>query len=258
MSERLAQGLCLRTLDRLTSRSKVVEVEGEGGGYFRPYVNERSGQPVGELRIWIGDGPVKKIVYAGIKATVPGVIDLDSHMIYAFTEPGSPVPHFTLDSVERKDLDTHAFHLDFTPKVDLGTHIKYTDEVYEPVLEAWKQVKNLTGISEAELLPRQRSIMSPYMCAYRATPDAYRQLDDPVNVYLDHWFNMVENGLSAATVAEVSDTDIADRDAKNRGLIFNAEVDPVWHHIIPLIGAENSELNRVNLEKNELITEVSV
>jgi hypothetical protein len=252
MGERLAQGLCLRTLDRLTSRSKVSEVQGADGGPFLPFVNSRSGQSVGELRIWLGDGAVKKVVYAGIQATVPGVIDLDSHMIFAFTAPDSAVPHFTLDSVERLDLDTHAFHLDFIPRVDIGTHMKYIDEVYEPILSHYKIVRAMEGISEAELDPRQRAIMSPYMCAYRATPTAYSNLDEHVNAYLDQWFNLCENGLSDDVLAEVSDTDLPDRDAKNRGLIFNADVDPVSNNIIPLVGAEASELNRINLEKNEL------
>ena len=93
-AERLAQGLCLRAVDRLVSSTGVTEVLGEDGGPFRVLVNQHSGQPTGELRIWTGDGVVAKVVYAGIWAHVPGVITLDSHMVFALTAEDSPAPHF--------------------------------------------------------------------------------------------------------------------------------------------------------------------
>ena len=121
--ERLALDLCMRTVEQVVERSKLTEVMGADGGAFAILTNERTGGEVGELRIWQGDGVIRKAVYAGIWAHVPGVITLDSHMVFVFTDTDSGVPHFTLDSVERGDLDTHAFHLDLIPRVDLATHL---------------------------------------------------------------------------------------------------------------------------------------
>lgn len=254
--ERLALDLCLGTVEKLVGRAGMTEVHGADGGPLRVLTNERSGANVGELRVWEGTGFVRKAVYAGIWAHVPGVITLDSHMVFAFTAPDSAVPHFTLDSVERGDLDTHAFHLDLIPRVDLGSHLSYIDSVYEPLLDSFNAGKSIEGLSEAEIGPRQRAIMSPYMLAYRATPEAYRKLDEYVGAYLDQFFALGEQGLPADAAAAVADTDLPGRDATNRSYIFSPAVDPVWHHIIPLVGAENSEMIRSNLEFNELITQV--
>lgn len=254
--ERLALDLCMRTVQQVVERSKLTEVSGADGGPFAVLTNERTGGEVGELRIWEGTGVIRKAVYAGIWAHVPGVITLDSHMVFVFTAPDSAVPHFTLDSVERGDLDTHAFHLDLIPRVDLATHLPYIDEVFEPILPAFEAGKSIDGLSQAEIGPRQRALMSPYMLAYRATPEAYRQLDDYVNAYYEQFLSLSEKGLSEATTAAIADTDLAVRDAGNRALIFNAEVDRVWDHIVPLVGRSNSELIRRNLEFNELTTEV--
>ncbi len=256
--ERLALDLCLGTISKLVDRAGMTEVHGPDGGSLRVLTNERSGDTVGELRVWEGSGFVRKAVYAGIWAHVPGVITLDSHMVFAFTDPDGAVPHFTLDSVERGDLDTHAFHLDLIPRADLGSHLTYIDEVYEPLLEAHNAGKAIDGLSEAEIGPRQRAIMSPYMLAYRATPEAYRKLDEYVEAYLEQFFKLGEGGMSAPTLEALSDTDLPRRDAINRSYIFSPAVDPVWHHIIPLVGATNSEMIRRNLEFNELTTEVDV
>ncbi len=255
--ERLALDLCVSTVESVVERGKLTEVLGADGGPFRILTNARSGAEVGELRIWEGTGAIRKAVYAGIWADVPGVIQLDSHMVFVFADPDNAVPHFTLDSVERGDLDTHAFHLDLIPRVDMGTHLAYIDEVYEPILPAYDAGKSIDGLSAAEIGPRQRSIMSPYMLAYRATPEAYRQLDEYVTAYVDQFFTLAEKGLSEETTTQIADTDLARRDHENRALIFNPEVDRVWEHIVPLVGRENSELIRRNLAGNDLVTEIS-
>ncbi len=48
-------------------------------------------------------------------------INLDSHMLYAYTPPASAVPHFTLDSICHGD--GFAFHLDLPPRVDPGASL---------------------------------------------------------------------------------------------------------------------------------------
>ena len=252
---RLAHALCLSTVDQFAERAAMAEVTGPDG-VFRTLTNARSGEPTGELRIWTGEGFIKKMVYAGVWANVPGVIELDSHMLYAFTDAGSPVPHFTLDSVQRMDLDTHAFHLDLTPKVDLGSHLEYIDEVFQPLMPTFDACNAIEGMSPAEITPRQRAIMSAWMLVGRATAEAYRQLDPIVQVYADRFFDLGENGLSAETLATVADTDLVRRDGINRSYIFSREVDPVWNQITPLLGMENCEAIRQNLLTNDVVTEV--
>ena len=58
-------------------------------------------------------------------------IQLDSHMMFAFTPSDSAVPHFTLDSVRAGDH--HAFHLDLIPRLDLGAHLAYMDACFTPL-----------------------------------------------------------------------------------------------------------------------------
>lgn len=254
-AERLAQRLCLNTVDHFAQRANLTEVKGPDG-FFRTLTNARSGEPTGELRVWTGEGFVKKMVYAGVWANVPGVIELDSHMLYAFTDPSSAVPHFTLDSVQRMDLNTHAFHLDLTPRVDLGSHLEYIDEVFQPLLPTFDECNAIEGMSPAEITPRQRAIMSAWMLVGRATADAYRQLDPIVQVYADRYFDLGENGLSAETTATLADTDLVRRDGINRSYIFSREVDPVWNQITPLLGMENCEYIRRNLLVNDVVNEV--
>jgi hypothetical protein len=257
--ERLAHRLCLATVDQFAERAKMRELTGpDGEGDFRILTNARSGEPTGTLRVWTGDGPVKKMVYAGVWAVVPGVMELDSHMLYAFTASDSPAPHFTLDSVERMDQNTHAFHLDLTPKVDLGSHLEYINEVYEPLMPAFDECNALEGMNPANITPRQRAIMSAWMLVGRAGPDTYRKLDPIVQVYADQFFAIAEKGLSAETLATVESADLAGRDAVNRSYIFSREVDPVWNQITPLLGMENCEWIRRNLLTNDVITEVDV
>lgn len=259
MSERLARDLCLSTLDRVIEGTKVTEVLSDDGGPFRTLTlaPQPEGSPItadgplGEYRVWTGDGPVAKVVYAGISVTS---LNMDTHMIYAFSDPESAVPHFTLDSVEAHG--TLAFHLDLNPRVDLGAHLDYMDYVYGPLTETFDSGMAIEGLSKANLTPRQRAIMSPWMLVSRATPDAYRQLGVRANAYLDRWFTLGEQGLPESVLDSIVDTNLPARDAANRSMIFSRDVDPVWDQITPLLGQDVSEFMRINLEFNKLTREV--
>ena len=98
--------------------------------------------------------------------------------------------------------------------------------------------------------------MSQWMLAYRATEEAYPTIEPTVAAYLDHWFDMIDNGLPQEVLDEIKGVDLAARDAANRAIIFNRDVDHVWNMITPLIGHDVSELMRLNLEFNEVITEL--
>ena len=238
-------------LEELTKRAGLTEVSGPDGPYFNYLKSQLDGADCGYTRIFTGDGEIAKVVYHGLWVDQIG---LDSNMIFAFTRPESPVPHWTFDSVQNKPL--YAFHLDLIPRVDIGAHLEYMDAVYGPITEAFTTGSTMDGLSEASLTPRQRSIMSQWMLAYRATEEAYPNIEPVVSQYLEHWFDMVDNGLPQEVLDSIKDADLPARDAANRGMIFNRKVDHVWDMVTPLIGQDVSEIMRLNLEFNEVIREL--
>lgn len=239
----LSQNLCHKTRDAIIRQFNMVEV----GNPFRIIESQiPPGGPVGELRIWKG-ATVRKLVYVGI--TVP-MMQLDSHMLFAFTPAKSPFPHFTLDSVLA--WPTFAFHLDLIPRVDLGSNLAYLNEIYQPLTAVFDSAKEIDGLSPAHLSPRQYAIMSPWMLAYRATEEAFSKIDEPVNRYLTHWFNLFETKLSVHTFESLDSRDFARRDQRNRAAIFNTQVDPVWNQLKPLIGEEMGKFLRDVLRNQEV------
>jgi hypothetical protein len=230
----LSQGLWQRTLDRVVNRFTLEEQLDEQGG---PYLPLTSHAPmyegsVGQVRVFRG-GPLFQLVTSTI--VVPP-IQLDSHMMFAFMPSDSPIPHFTLDSVRAGDH--HAFHLDLIPRVDLGSRLAYMDECFTPLNEAHEKGEAIEGLSRAQLSPRQYAIMSPWMLAHRATPEAFTAIEDSVNEYLDHWFGLVDNGVSEQSVAGIGREEMVERDRRNKAIIFNEDVDKVWDQITPLVGRE--------------------
>jgi len=203
----------------------------------RNLTSAMSPAPVGRIRVWHGDGPVVKVV--NVSLVVPP-IGLDSHMIFAFTAPGSAVPHFTLDSVANGD--NYAFHLDLIPRVDLATSLPYLDTVYEPLTALYQDVRGRDGLTPAHLTPRQYALMSPWMLVNRATRDAFEGIGDAVDGYLGHWFGLLAGGVKADVDPE--------RDAAHRALLFSPEIDPVWTQTVRLLGEEQSESVRLELVDN--------
>lgn len=191
-------------------------------------------EPVGKVRVFSGE-KISKAVYIGM--TVP-FIKLDSHMIFAFTPSDSAIPHFTLDSVNNDT--TYAFHLDLIPRVDLGANLAYIDACLNPLTAEFDAAREIEGLSKAHLSPRQYAIMSPWMLAYRANDEAFRKIEDSVNFYLEHWFSLVENNLSEDVAKQFSPEYLAERDRKNREIIFSPDVDKVWAQVDRLVGAEMS------------------
>ncbi len=247
----LASKLSNTTLDQIIAHFDLQEVKGTAGGDFLPLVAESfGGLPVGGMRVWDGgDGPIKKMVYIGV-AVDP--IGMDSHMIFAFTQPDSLVPNFTLDSVFStlppgmdpimpEGGETYAFHLDLLPAVDLGVNLPYMEKCFIPLTEPQKECQTFDGIIPALLSPAQNAIMSPWMLAQRSDPVAYDAIVfKSAQTYLDHWLNLVDNGLDDIADQVVS-SDPAAREAQNRALIFSRELDPVWQKIDMMVGAETSD-----------------
>ncbi|WP_104106290.1 hypothetical protein [Nocardioides sp. 616] len=242
----LPSELCLTTLDTLVARGELSEITGADGGPYQTLYSPMGPDSVGSVRIFSGD-KIAKAVYVGI--VVPQ-IGLDSHMVFAFMPQESPVPHFTLDSVA---AGGHlAFHLDLIQRADAGTHMVYNDWAHTPLTGTYKEVLAMEGLSKAELDNRQLTVMSAWMLASRADEQAFAQLDKPVSAYLEHWFSLVEGDVPAEVLSDLSDTDLAARDARNRALLFSPEVDKVWAQISRLITEPVAESIRAQLVSNEL------
>ncbi|MFI6454886.1 hypothetical protein ACIBF6_25375 [Streptosporangium amethystogenes] len=227
-----------RVLDRLLAATELSPTADTD------LTSPMSPAPVGRLRTFgpaasepAGDARPAKVV--AVSLVVP-MIGLDSHMIFAFTRPESAVPHFTLDAVASADY--HAMHLDLIPRLELATHLEYLDACFLPLTEPLEAAWKIDGVSPAAIGPRQRAMMSPWMVVCRATEDAFAKLGPTVDTYLDHWLSLLDAG-----VPDQGDTDLALRDTANRANLFSPEVDPVWHQVTRLIGAEQSDLVRGEL-----------
>ncbi len=238
----LANSISQKTLNAVVERFDLSE----HGAPYMTLSSPMSPAPVGQVRLFSG-GPVHKMVYIGL--TVPP-IGLDSHMIFAFTAPDSPLPHFTLDSVL---AGPHfAFHLDMLPRVDLGANLAYINEVLQPLTAIFDSVKEIEGLTPAHLSPRQYAIMSPWMLAYRATAGTFAQIDTHVDQYLAHWFKVLETKLSVHTYESLDNHNFSKRDQRNRAAIFNPNVDPVWGQIDRLLGADVSKQLQELLQKQDI------
>ncbi len=241
----LARSLCLDTLEAIIDRTGLQEVLGADGGPLRVLTSPMTPEPVGSLRVWNGGKGVAKAVYCGL--AVPA-IGLDSHMVFAFSDADSLVPHFTLDSVFGQG--TFAFHLDLIPRLELATHLAYMDAVYTPLTETFEDVQSREGLTVAAIGPRQKAMMSHWMCANRATDEAFLGMRPAVEFYLEHWLALLDHGLSEEVLASAADTHVPDRDLANRANLFSADVDEVWHTITRLIG-DQAEQIRLQLVDND-------
>lgn len=218
-----------RTLRQLTTALDLATAEDVA------LTSPISPEPVGRLRVLHGD-PIDKLVTVDL--VVPA-IDLDSHMIFAFTPPDSAVPHFTLDSV--RSAEYHAMHLDLIPRADLAVHLAYLDAAFLPLTPLLEAAWQIEGVSAAAVGPRQRAMMSPWMVVCRATETAFRALGTTVDDYLQHWLTLVDKGVPPVA------GDLAARDRANRANLFSPEVDPVWAQVARLLGDEQAERVRTEL-----------
>ena len=80
------------------------------------------------------------------------------------------------------------------------------------------------------------------MLAQRTTSDAYDKVVFPAaEAYTSHWLDLVDSGLEDLA-GDIQGDAGASRDATNRELIFNREIDPVWNKIDQMLGPEISDL----------------
>ena len=236
----LAYKLCFDSINFVVDRFKMKEVHGEDGGAYHKVMFARGGKEVGEQRIWMGQDGVFKLVYVGLVANPPGV---DSHMMFAFTDKDSVVPHFTVDSVHLSHMGHYAYHCEVMPRVDLGPNLAYVDHVYEPLSKANKAIYATNGFTKSEELGlRQWALMSPWMLAGRASDgETFEKLFDFISEYREHWASLLEKGIPEECLEGVDLSRTADRDYRNRCAAFNRDVDPVYNQLEPLMGIEEGD-----------------
>lgn len=239
----LPEKLFAGTLQRLVEKLGLQEQHGEAGGAWLPLISQLpmvQGE-VGNVRLFTGGG-LFRVVTCSL-AVEP--IQLDSHMLFAFTPGSSAVPHFTLDSV--KAGEHFAFHLDLIPRLDLGANLPYIDEVFGPLTEAFEAGSAIEGLSKAHLSPRQNAIMSPWMLANRASESAFNAIEDTVGIYQQHWFDLLEKGVSEQALGGVTPEQLASRNLANKRIIFDPDVDAVWERITGMIGEDAVAVQRALL-----------
>lgn len=190
-----------------------------------------SPSPVGEVRVLAG-GPLCRLVYVALGLPQLG---LDSHMLFAATPPEQLVPHFTLDAVQTGD--SYGFHLDLLPRLELCTHLDYLDEVYRPLTPALAALRQLDGVSSAELPVAQQALLNPWSVVGRATAAAFTRLEPIVSSYLEHWLALLARGV---TLPAPSPAVVAERDRRHLEALFSPAIDPVWSKLDRLLGSEQT------------------
>jgi hypothetical protein len=231
----LSRELCVSNVEAVAQRLGLVEVNHDGGAYDT-LTSEMMPDPVGDVRLFEG---AVTLIYVGM--TVP-MIQLDSHMLFAFTPPESAVPHFTVDSV--RNADSYAFHLDLIPRLDLGANLAYMDHCYGPLTDARKAVLEMEGLTPADLAPRQWALMSEWMLANHCDEATFSAIVPAVDTYREHWFSLLDDGIPEATLDGAGPADRVVRDQRNRRAIFDPDVDRVWAQVERLVGTEQSEATR--------------
>ncbi|MGI9667717.1 MAG: hypothetical protein ACR2N2_11595 [Acidimicrobiia bacterium] len=235
-----------RTLNTIVETLGLDEVPGDDSDLRLPLKSDAFGD-VGSMRVFTGKG-VSKVVYIGMTVAPIG---LDSHMIFAFTPDDSLVPHFTLDSVSSQDF--FAFHLDLMSKADVAANLDYVDAVFGPLSDAYESAGEVDGLSKAHLNRRQWALMSPWMLAHRATAEAFEACGPVIDAYRDHWISLLDTDIPAPADGHGSPSDIGNRDRLHRAALFSPDVDPVWHRVEQLLGAEVSEELRTTLASPEKV-----
>jgi hypothetical protein len=251
----LSRELCVTSVDAIVERLSMTELAGDGTPERLVLTSPMSPDaPVGAMRRWRNDDGYD---LAYVSLTVPA-IGLDSHMLFAFSPVGSPVPHFTVDSVASPGSDgptagaeAYAFHLDLIPKVDLGAHVGYLRHCFEPLTALKEKAAEIHGLSPAHLSPTQYAVMSPWMVVHRADESAFREAFATIDAYREHWLALVAEGVPAGVLDGLGEAELAERDRRNRAIVFDPGVDPVWERVARLVGDHQAEAVRSSLAEPE-------
>ena len=123
----------------------------------------------------------------------------------------------------------------------------YLRHCFEPLTSIRAEAQKIVGLEPAHLSPTQYAVMSAWMLVHRADEAAFRSVETAVAAYREHWLGLVESGVPAAVLDGVADAEIAERDRRNRAIVFDPTVDPVWGRVGQLVGAEMAETLRSKL-----------
>jgi hypothetical protein len=238
-----ALDLSTRTLDLIVAPLGATERLSHDGGAALV-----AGDPTastGVMRIFEAppDSAVDQVVQTVLAVPARGVTTC---MIFAFTRPGSAIPHFTLDCSDHGN-GGHAFHLDLTPRAELATHIAYMDAAFTPLTAAYDEASAIPGLSPTRTTRRQFAMMSPWMLVHLADAAAFDTAGQIVGQYARHWLGLVEQGLPDEVLASLADADLPARDAAFRQALFSPDIDPVWGRVTGMIGAEAAHIMRSTL-----------
>ncbi len=240
----LSRDMVFESLDILVAELGLSEVK-IGGRDYLPLQSEKIPDFTGTVRLFKGQGHIQKLVY---NTLVLPSRNMETHMIFCFGAADSAVPHFTIDSIDMGD--SMAFHLDMSPRVELGTHVEYMKRVYYPLTETFAKHNELEGLTPARLSPQQYALMSPWMLAKRATRAAFTTIkDEAVPHYRNQYLKLAKEGIDPAFTA---DTDLAQHDKVYRAALFSAEIDPVWPHVNHMAGERDGERLRRIMASHEL------
>ena len=232
-SPTLSETISMHVLKRLQKEVGLEEIFAEGTK-DKPYLSvvppagPFAGTETCQLRVIRGKAKsgVSKVVYNRLYLPQMG---MDAHMVFAFTDKNSPVPHFTLDAVRHPGKDTqHAFHLDLIPRLDLGSDIEYLDESYGPLTKVREEfVKaNEKGLFEAALTLRQYAVMSPWMLANQASDATFKALTPVADAFISQWLALLKKGYSKDLQARLDKIDHTVRDRRHRQRSFQPRRGP--------------------------------
>ena len=62
-----------------------------------------------------------------------------------------------------------------------------------------------------------------------------------MDAYLEHWFQLVDEGVPEEALESTGPDQLIERDRRNKAIIFNRDVDKVWDQVTPLVGREAAE-----------------
>jgi nucleoside-diphosphate-sugar epimerase len=243
--DRTGREMVLAALARLTDALGLVEQTGADGDAALPLhagAGPLDGQRIGEFRVFTGpDGT--RVVYSALAIDDFG---MDTHQVYAFTSPNSPVPHLFLDTAISPNTEgTFHFGVDLVSRLDLAASLDYTEAVYQPLTEVRAEALATPGVMPVPSLgPLQWSIRSPWMVAAIVNPEDLVKLQSVVDGYVDQWLHLMKDGLSEAALADAAWQNLAERDARNRAAIFSPRTNPVWTLLDRLVGDEAAQAMR--------------
>ena len=243
--DRSGEKLVTAELTRIVETLGLTEQFAEDGDAVLPLHaigGPLDGARIGEFRVFTGsDGT--RVVYSRLSIDEFG---MDTHQIYAFTSPDSPVPHLFLDTAISPNTEgTFHFGLDVVPRVDLGANLDYTDAVFVPLNEPRAAALSAPGVMPVPSLgPLQWTLRSPWMVAAIVNPADLTKLADVTETYVGRWLELVASGLPAEVVESVRWQNLPERDDRNRAAMFSPRTNSVWTLLDRLVGVETAEKMR--------------